>query len=514
MTRDCDVLIVGADANGLSAACRLAQAGRKVLVIDGGSVVGGTGAGAEFSAGYRHQGIEHDQGRWRAAVLGDLLPELANAPLSSRQPFVPQRSEDGTGLDLYPEDLAAEWKLAGISDSPDRWHEFNAFTKSLEPWIAALVDNPPPSLLEPGLRDLLALGKTGLRLRRLGRKTMSEVLRIFPMCSSDWLAEWFDDPLLLAGLAAPALYESGLGPRAPATNTNLLLSLCTSQTPLAGGTAALVDLLFAQAKQNGVEFQLGDRPRRLVLEAGRAVAVETSRGASYRAAQIAAACDPRHLFLELIGPRHLDRKFGRHLRAFRSRGTTAKIHLALDGLPALACRSDFAPAWLRIGPTLDHLERASDAWKYGQVAANPALDVRIPTLDDPALAPAGHHVLSALIYTVGAPRTAEAQAVQGEAVLEATLDTLSLYLPDIRQRVVASEVLTPGDLEQRFALTGGHLLHGDHGLDQLLIRPTPECAGYRTPIEGLFLCGNGSHPGGTLPGSAGALASEVIRRAG
>ncbi len=503
------VVVLGADINGLAAAITLARGGRKILVLDGAQIAGATSAAAEFAAGYRHQGVLHDHGGTRSRLLDTVAPGL---PLQRRTdaPFIPQPAADGPGLLLDPTQAPDALADAGLSNELESWQAFERFTAHLKPWISGLVDRPPPALLEPRARDLLHLARHGLGLRRLGRRSMADVLRVLPMSAGDWLREWFDAPLLLAGLAAPALYDSGLGPGAPGTNANLILSLCAREAPVLGGASAIAAALAERAREGGVEFALGDAPKRLIVESGRAIAVETVSGQTHEASCFAAACDPRHLFLDLIGGRNLERRFVRHLKAYRCRGTTAKVHLALDGLPALACRPGHAPAWLRIGASLRDLERSSDAWKYGDVAVTPALDVRIPTLDDPSLAPQGHHVLSATVHTVGTRCAPEFRDRQREQVLEATLDTLSLYLPDLRQNVVASEVLTPQDLEERFGITGGHLLHGEQGLDQLIVRPTPECAGYSTPIEGLFLCGGGSHPGGALPGSSGVLAAAVI----
>ena len=226
--------------------------------------------------------------------------------------------------------------------------------------------------------------------------------------------------------------------------------------------------------------------------------------------QVAAACDPKHLFLKLIPPFQMTMEFERNVQHYRTRGSTAKVNLALDRYPELPGRPDLQAVFLRTGTTLDDLERAFDPVKYRDFALEPMLDIYVPTLEAPDLAPTGHHVFSIQAHWIPYDLEEGWSEAARDRLFECVLDTLEGYLPEIRQAVVGTQVLSPVDLERTYGVTGGHLLHGEHATDQLILRPTPECARYETPYRGLFLCGSGSHPGGGITCAPGALATQAI----
>ncbi len=238
--------------------------------------------------------------------------------------------------------------------------------------------------------------------------------------------------------------------------------------------------------------------------------VRLASGEKVAARRVAASCDPKQLFLRLVPPAARSRGLTRDVLAFRSRGSSARVDLALSGYPDFLGRPGGRFGAVRIGETLDDLERAADAVKYRRFSARPLLEIRVPTIDDPSLAPAGHHVFSILVHfaahDLDGGWSDEARAEVGRAVV----GRLSEYAPDAAGLEVGRRILTPGDLAARYGLTGGHLYHGEHALDQLLVRPVPDCARYAAPIAGLFLCGSGSHPGGGLTCAPGALAARGI----
>ena len=513
MSAGIDTVVIGGGHNGLTAATVLARGGQRVALVERRTELGGLGGGREFASGYRSPGILHDSGALRPWVVGQLELEKYGVELRGEEipVFIAQAGGEGRGLLLWRDPARASDEIEP-SDA-DGYRHFRAFLDLIRPWIRGLLDNEPPDFFAPTKGDLWRLGRTALALRRLGKTDMMEVLRLLPMCTADWLSEWFESEILKAALAAPAFYASGLGPCAPGTNANLILADCVDGPGVRGGPQALVAGLEAAARAAGVEIVSGNGVRRVGIENGAATGVVLANGERLEAKSVAASCHPTHLFCDLVEPHLVPRRLLAHLRNFRCRGAAAKVHLALSELPAFACRPDLETARIRIGSSLQYLERASDAVKYRETADLPALDVRIPTLERPELAPPGHHVMSILAHT--APHGLEGgwNDERSRALLETVLCALERHLPDIRSAVVDSEVLSPADLESEFNLPGGHLLHGEPGLDQLLVRPTPECARYRTPFGGLYLCGSGSHPGGGITCAPGALAAKAMLKA-
>ncbi len=508
-----DVVVIGAGHNGLTAAALLARAGRKVVVVERREVAGGLAAGHEFHPGYRSAGVLQDTTgvrRWVVAALG--LEKHGLAFHSSPPPvFVPELAGSGLELAHDPGDAADALSRHSPRDA-ERYGEYRAFLARVTPVLRRLSDRPPPEIFEPGLGDLLDLGRSALALRLLGKRDMMEVLRIAPMCVADYLGEWFDSELVKAALAGPAIAATWTGPWSPGTNLNLLLDAAQGKGPVKGGPRALVAALERAAEALGVEVRRGAEVKGLELRKGRVTGVRLKDGEILEATTVAASCDPRQVFLRLLPRGASPRQSEQDMVNFRSRGTTAKVNLALSGYPRLACRPDLTPALIRTGETLDQLERAFDPVKYRQLSDQPVLDVQVPTIESPELAPDGHHVFSMLASF--APHDLEGgwNDERKAELYQRVVSSLSRYAPDLEDAIVGSEVLTPADLETRYRITGGHLYHGEHSIDQLVVRPTPECARYTTPFAGLFLCGSGSHPGGGITCAPGALAARAMLR--
>jgi phytoene dehydrogenase-like protein len=298
------------------------------------------------------------------------------------------------------------------------------------------------------------------------------------------------------------------GPWSPGTNLNLILAETLGGLSIKGGPAALVAALDKAARAQGVEIRTDARVTRINLHDGAVSGVTLANGEVLEANQVAASCDPKTLFLKLIPPQLLSMDFERHVLQYRARGMTAKVNLALDRYPELPNRPELQPVFLRTGASIDELERTFDPAKYREFALAPMLEVYVPTLEAPDLAPDGHHVFSVLAHWV--PYTLEGgwtDDARGR-LLESVLDALESYMPQLRTSIVAAQVQAPVDLETTYGVFGGHVRHGEHATDQLVLRPTPECARYATPIDGLFLCGSGSYPGGGLTGMPGLLGAR------
>lgn len=511
MSPSYDVIVVGAGHNGLTAAALLARHGRRVLLLERRDVLGGLAAGEEFHPEHRTAGMLHDTGGVRRWVVEEL--DLGRYGLRRRGEtppvLVPERRGPGLLLWRDPDKMAAELAASWPADAAG-YRDYRAFLSRLTPVIRRLTERVPPHLLDPGLGDLMALGRAGFALRRLGRRDMMEVMRVAPMPLADWLAERFASPLLQAALAAPALHHTFAGPRSPNTVANLLLAECTGDGSVAGGAPALATALEGAARAQGVEIRSAVGVEALLADAARVRGVRLRGGEEIAAPIVAAACDPKHLFLDLLPPALLSRGLERSITSYRARGTAARIHLALAAFPVFTSRPEARPTVIRVGDDLDDLERAFDAVKYRRFSPRPLLDIQVPTLESPDLAPPGHHVWSILVHFVPYALDGGWNDERKSELYRAVIARIAELAPAVEEAIVGHEVLTPADLEARHGVTGGHLHHGEHALDQLLLRPIAECARYATPLDGLFLCGSGSHPGGGLTCAPGALAARAI----
>ncbi len=507
-----DVVVIGAGHNGLTTAAYLAKTGKKVVVVDGRDTVGGLATGEEFHPGYRTAGVLHDTTKVRKWVIDDL--ELRKHGLETRKAappaFIPQ--VDGPGYLHFRDPRAAQKEIEAHSQQDaESYRQYRAFLRKISPIFQSLFDEPPAATENLGIADFWDLGKRALSLRMLGKTDMMEIFRIVPMCVADWVNEWFESEILRVAVAGPAIFNTMTGPWSPGSNLNLLMSEILFESAVAGGPAALTSALEKAARAQGVEIRTGAAVTHIKVAEGKVEGVSLANGEALEADQVAASCHPKHLFLDLLPTRALPIQFEQNLLNYRSRGVVAKINLALNGYPQFRCRPDFQPEIVRTGEHIDDLERAFDPAKYRMFSVVPVLVIWAPTVENPSLAPSGHHVFS--IQAHFAPYDLEGgwSDARKEEFFEAAMSVLNGYAPGIEQYIVAAEVSSPVDLEDRYGVTGGHLHHGEHAIDQLVVRPVPECSRYRTPFEGLFLCGSGSHPGGGITCAPGALAARAMQ---
>ena len=518
-------IIIGAGHNGLVCAAYLARAGQRPLVLEARDEVGGCVVTHELAPGVRVPALTHAVAI-RADIAADL--QLASQGLHLEQAAtsmaVPTRG--GPALVIPRDSAAAARALSGWSArDARRWPEFVAITRSMTRAMAGVLDQVPPSIDRPSPAELWDLLRAGRSLRGLGRRRLYDLLRWGPMPIGDLAAEWFETRPLQAALCARGVFGMSAGPRSAGTTASWLLQAAHEHHPtgtltqVAGGPGSLASALAVAATGAGAQIRQGSRVARIEVADDRVTAVVLDSGETLQASTVVSGADPRHTFLDLIDPVHLQPSFRQQVTNYRAQGVLAKINLAVEGLPSVPGLQGVDPAAhplggrLLIGDDPDDLERAFDCSKYGRLSDRPWLEVVVPTLADASLAPAGHHVLS--VYAQYAPYRLRGSSWDAERdrLGELVVDRLAEVMPDLKPRIRAAEVLTPADLERRFGLTGGHIFHGEHALDQLYaMRPVLGWARHRTPIAGLYLCGAGAHPGGGVTGAPGAHAARVVLR--
>jgi len=508
-----NVLIIGGGHNGLVCAAYLAKAGKKVTVLEAADRVGGAAATREFAPGYKAS----------CAHLLYLLDEeisnnlaLSANGLSIARPGLDTISlaEDGNHLTIGADRVDG----AGLSaEDKAAYTEYRRFMSKFAGIVGAMHNLVPPRITQER-GDLMTLGKLALKVRMMGRDDMREFLRIAGINIYDILKENFNNPQLKGALSLDAVLGTFSGPR---SNNSVFTALHrmsgnnagpagTVSIP-AGGMGAVTEALAAAARKAGAEIRTGSPVSRILMDGMQVSGVELANGEQLKASTVVSNADPRTTILNLLGARHVEADFARRIDNFRAKGNAAKLHLALDGLPDFKGLSQAQLGErLVIAPTVEYVELAFNHCKYGEFSAKPVAEIIIPSLHDPSLAPDGKHVLSAIVQY--APRNLGAGWSEGKAAFTGVvMDMLAAYAPDIREKTVATELLTPEDLEQEFHLPGGHWHHGEMSLDQfLMLRPVPKSAQYKTPVDGLYLCSAGCHPGGGVMGSAGRNAANAV----
>ena len=509
-----DIIVIGAGHNGLTAAALLAQKGRKVLVLERRSCLGGLAAGEEFHAGYQTAGVLHDSGQIRSGIVKGLDLKSYGLEIQPGRPSFLALDPDGRGMLLGGKERRTAKEINAYSpEDASQYRHYRKFIKHVYRVVNRIFNEPPPAIDSLDGRSLWDLFRTGFALRRLGKTTMLELMRIAPMCVADWLNEWFDNKRLKAALAGVGLTGNFAGPWSPGTAFNLLLWECTARYRIKGGPRSLIDALEKAAQSQGVEIRTESEVSQLLVSGGKIEGVVLTNGERLQAAAVAASCDPRHTFLKLLPGNQVENWQENRMRHIRGTGTTAKVNLALNTQLEFTGRSKEKIEFARTGHHLDHIEKTFDACKYGQFSADPILDIHIPTVSNRDLAPPGHSVVSVLVNSVPYGLKPHWNQDQIEKLGDTVVAALKQYAPGITDAIVAREVLSPVDLEKRYGLVQGHILHGEHALDQMILRPSPESARYHTPIKGLYLCGSGSHPGGGITCGPGALAAAAIDQA-
>jgi len=519
-----DVIIIGAGHNGLVAAAYLARAGKKILVLERRPVVGGAAITEEIYPGFKFSTCAHLCGLLEPQIVRELDLPGHGLEILSPDPLLFAPMLDRNHLLIWREPKKIIEQLTRFSKADaESYPAFAALLERLIFLLRPLWTETPPTVTETRAEDLLKALGVAWRFRQLREKERREVLRIVPMSIADFLSEWFETDVLKAALAATGILGTSLGPRSPGTSYVFLHYLMgESHGPfrawgfVRGGTGNLPQAIAGAARRYGAEIRINAEVARVLIENDTAKGVVLKSGEEISAKVVVSNTDIRNTFFGLLDPIHLDPEFILAVRRSKFRGACAKINLALGELPRFQGFSGNGAGpqhrgIIHIGPGIDYLERAFDDAKYGSFSKQPLLEIVIPTVVDPTLAPPGKHVMSVLMqyapYHLKEGHWKEKREELGDLVVE----TINQYAPNFKSSILHRQVLTPLDLEEIYGLTEGNYHHGELCLDQLFfMRPIPGWARYRTPVQNLYLCGSGNHPGGGLTGIPGRNAAREI----
>jgi phytoene dehydrogenase-like protein len=513
------IVVIGGGHNGLVAAAYLAKAGKKVTLVEQAEQVGGVLRPVQLADGFIAPGLVHTVGRLRDSVVVDL--KLARHGYEPVEPsvriFAPQ--PDGPSVTFWAdaEKTAAELK-AEFPDDAARYPAFDKKIRSIASWLAYVNVATPPDVKSPSIADALSGLKLGKAFKGLGAKAGREVTRTLPMAVADLVGEELEAEALRGPLATRGILYTNLGPWAAGTATVFLSDSAGNDggapgqsTFARGGTGALAGALESAAKALGVTIRTGTEVASIVVRNGRATGVALADGTELKADLVVSAADPKRT-LRLIDPVELGPTMVWRAENIRQPGATAKVDLALGGLPAFhGGDEERLRGRIVIGPSIDAVEHAADNYKYGRLPEEPMLEATIPSLTDASLAPEGKHVMSVLVQAAPRHLREGDWSSRADELGDVVLKTLDRYAPGLASLVEARTVTTPEAFETEYGLTGGDLLHASPGLDQWFAwRPLNQQARYRFVVDGLYLAGSGAHPGGGITGGPGANAARQL----
>jgi phytoene dehydrogenase-like protein len=515
-----DVVVIGGGHNGLVAAAYLAKAGRKVTLLEAADRVGGTLRTTAPAEGVTAPGITHTVGRLRPSVVKDLQLERHGfeAITPAARMFAPQ--PDGSAVTFWgdPARTASELRERSAHDA-DAFVGFDAKMRAIASFLAYVNVATPPDAKSPSIADAMMGLKLGKAFRDLGAKTGREAIRALPMAVADLVQEVFDEEAVRGPLTTRGVLYTSMGPWATGTAAVFLNDSAGTDGGAAGtavfargGTGALAAALESAARARGVDVRTGAEVVGIRSKDGKVRGVTLADGTELDAKLVVSAADPKRT-LRLCDPVELNPYEVWRAENIRQPGATAKVNLVLSGLPSFngADGVERLQGRIVVGTSIDHVEQAMDAYKYGHVAEDPMLEATIPTLVDPSLAPEGMHVMSILFQAAPRKLREGDWASERDRVADVAVKSMERFAPGLGELVQAREVITPEDFETEYGLTGGHVYHAEPALDQFFAwRPLNGEARYRLQVDGLYLAGSGAHPGGGITGGPGANAARQI----
>jgi phytoene dehydrogenase-like protein len=524
-SRRYDVIVIGGGHNGLVNAAYLARAGRKVVVLERRHLVGGAAVTEEIVPGFRFSVFSYVVSLLRPEIVRELdLPRFGLEILPLESTVTPML--DGDYLAAWPDhDLTrreiARHSLRDADAYDDYGRQMGLMAMAVKP-ILGMVPPDPTSLSPRDLRGLLRLGR---HFRALDERRFHLLYKLMTMSSADFLDEWFETDVLKATKSASGIIGTFMGPRTPGS-AYVLLHHYMGEIDGAfrawgfarGGTGAISNAIARSAEASGAEIRLESEVDRVTVRNGRVGGVVLANGDELEADAVVSSLDPKRTFTRLVDAAELPDDFLSDIRRFRIRGSSGKVNLALAGLPDFTCLPGVGPhlrGAISISPSLEYVERAYDDAKHGSFSRRPYMDIVIPSMIDPGMAPPGQHVMS--VFVQYAPSTIEGGWTEAkrEAFGDAVVEAIARFAPNIRRAIIARQVLTPADIERITGLTDGNIFQGELALHQLFfLRPSPRWAQYRTPVRGLWQCGSGTHPGGGIMGAGGRLAAMAMLERG
>ncbi len=521
-----DAVIVGGGHNGLICAAYLAKAGRRVLVLEKRHVLGGAAVTEELYPGFQFSVCSYVVSLFRPSIIRDLeLPRHGLEIIPLETAFTPLVGDQG--LCRWPEAGRTRREISRFSaHDAEIYPEFSKTMTKMAQFTREIIDSPAPDPTSWKPRELLKLLRLGQAMRRGGRDAVNMNLKLLTMSAVDFLDMWFESDVLKAPMAVSGIIGTYLGVRSPGTAYVLLHHYMgeidgafRSWGYSKGGTGGVSQACARAAESFGAELRTEAGVSQILVKNGTARGVVLENGDEIEAKAVLSSCDPNLTFLRLVGEQHLEADFTGKIKRYKLRGSSGKVNLAVDRLPTFHGREGTAHLRgdIAIAPGIDYLERAYDEAKYGDFSTRPYINVVIPSIMDPSVAPPGKHIISMFVqyapYQIrGGPET---WPDKREAFGDTVVDTLAEYCPGLKESILYRQVLTPWDMEREFGLSEGNIFQGELSLEQLLFqRPAPGWSRYRTPIRSLWMCGSGAHPGGGIMGAPGQLAAAAILQSG
>ena len=518
-----DAIVIGGGHNGLITAAYLARAGRKTVVLEKRPLLGGAAVTEQVFPGFKFSVFSYVVSLLRPEIIRDLdLPSHGLQILPLESTVTPLDNGDYLAGWADPDETRHELERHSPRDA-EAAVQFGRLMHHMAMAVKPILAMVPPDPASLSPSDLKGLLKFAGHFRSLGAERFHALHKLMTMSSADYLDEWYEFDPLKATKSASGIIGTFLGPRSPGS-AYVLLHHYMGEIDGAfrawgfqkGGTGAISESIASAARALGAEVRTDAGVARVIVKNGRATGVALDSGDELEAPVIASSLDPRRTFLDLVDKKDLPGELLDEVGRYRFRGSSGKVNLALSGLPNFTCMPGLGPhlrGAISISPSLAYLERAYDDAKYGEFSRNPYMDIVIPSMIDPGMAPPGKHVMSIFVqyapYNVNGGWTDAKRDAFGDAVV----NTLEKYAPNIKSLILHRQVLTPADIERITGLSEGNIFAGELALQQLFfLRPSSRWAKYRTPIRGYWQCGSGTHPGGGIMGASGRLAAlEIVK---
>jgi phytoene dehydrogenase-like protein len=518
-----NAIVIGGGHNGLTAAAYLARAGRKVLVLERRHVVGGAAVTEEVFPGFKFSVCSYVVSLLRPEIIRDLdLPRHGLEILPLDGTFTPM--PNGDHLWRVNDHAKTRREIARHSKlDAEAYDEYGKAMVEMARFVKPILNMTPPDPMTLDPRELMKLIFLGRRFHALADVDRYNQVQLMTMSAVDFLDQWFETDVLKATMAASGIIGTFLGVRSPGTAYVLLHHYMgeidgafRSWGFARGGTGAISNAIAAAAREAGVEIRTEAGVSRIRTRNGQANGVVLANGDEIDADIVVSSVDPNLTFLKLLNPAtDLPADFVEEIRRYKFRGSSGKVNLALDALPdfvAMPGPGAHLRGAISVSPSVDYMERAYDQAKYGEFSRRPYIDMVIPTLTDPSIAPPGKHIMSCFVqYAPYKLKPGLSWDNEREAFGDTVIDTIAEYAPNIRDIILHRQVLTPLDLERDFGLTEGNIFQGELTLEQLFfLRPAPGWAQYTTPLRHLWMCGSATHPGGGIMGAPGRNAALRI----